>query len=73
MAAEEDADPTLRYAVGVRIDCLNLGEAVIEKVDKRGQSISLLVDFGGTKGERYMPLNLKTMRIIEEDHGVDDS
>ncbi|ALP53650.1 hypothetical protein Tel_11180 [Candidatus Tenderia electrophaga] len=72
VAVDEAADPTLRYIVGTRINCMNLGEAVIEKVEKRGQTISLLVDFGGTRGKKYMPLNLKTMTVIEEDNGPDD-
>ena len=73
IAVDESADPTLRYLVGVRIDCGVLGEGVIEKIAKRGQVISLMVDFGKIAGKKLMPLNLKTMRIIEEDHGVDDT
>ncbi len=72
VAVDEEADPTLRYRVGTKIDCLNLGEAIIEKVEKRGQTISLYVDFGGTRGKKYMALNLKTMTVIEEDDGPDD-
>ncbi|HED14143.1 MAG TPA: DUF3883 domain-containing protein [Gammaproteobacteria bacterium] len=72
VAVDEEADPTLRYKVGTKIDCLNLGEAIIEKVEKRGQTISLLVYFGGDRGEKYMALNLKTMTVIEKDNGPDD-
>ena len=72
VAVDEEEDPTLRYRVGTRIACLNLGEAIIEKVEKRGHTISLHVDFGRTIGKRYMALNLKTMTVIEEDDGPDD-
>ncbi len=34
---------------------------------------SLLVDFGTRKGKKYMALNLKTMKILEEDDGADNS
>ena len=46
VAVDEEEDHTLRYRVGTRIACLNLGEAIIEKVEKRGHTTSLLVDFG---------------------------
>ena len=72
VAVDEEEDPTLRYRVGTRIACLNLGEAIIEKVEKRGHTTSLHVDFGRTIGKRYMALNLKTMTVIEEGDGPDD-
>ena len=65
--SEETPDPTLRFIKGAIVDCGLLGVGTIVKVDKRGLTKSLIVDFGGTKGEKLMPINLKNMKIIEED------
>ncbi|MCG8014610.1 MAG: DUF3883 domain-containing protein [Candidatus Thiodiazotropha sp. 'RUGA'] len=72
VAVDEAADPTLRYKEGKKIDCGLLGVGTIEKVENRGMTKSLLVDFGETKGKKYLALNLKTMTVIEEDDGPDD-
>jgi hypothetical protein len=73
VAINENADPTLRFKTGVTIDCQNLGRAIIEKVEKRGQTISLIVNFLLSEERKYMPLNLRTMQIVEEKNGLDDS
>ena len=73
VASDEAADPTLRFKEGVKVDCGLLGVGIIEKVESRGMTKSLLIDFGKHKGKKYMALNLKTMEIVEEDDGSDDS
>lgn len=67
VAIDEAADPTLRFKEGFKVDCGLLGVGIIEKVENRGMTKSLLVDFGGDRGKKYMALNLKTMKVIEED------
>jgi len=73
VASDEAADPTLRFKEGIRVDCGLLGVGIIEKVESRGMTKSLLIDFGKRKGKKYMALNLKTMKIVEEGDGSDDS
>jgi hypothetical protein len=72
VAVDEAADPTIGFVVGARIDCGLLGEGVIGDVQERGQSRLLIVQFDDGRKSR-LPLNLKTMRIIEADDGDDDS
>jgi hypothetical protein len=59
--------------VGARISCENIGKGIIEKVVNQGQSIALIVNFGKHEGTKLMPLNLKTMAIIEEYDEPDES
>lgn len=73
VSIDEAADPTLRFKEGAMVDCGLLGVGSIEKVEKRGMTKSLLIDFGGTKGKKYLALNLKTMTVIEENDESDDS
>ena len=73
VSIDEAADPTLRFKEGAMVDCGLLGVGSIEKVEKRGMTKSLLIDFGGTKGKKYLALNLKTITVIEENYESDDS
>lgn len=73
VSIDEAADPTLRFKEGATVDCGLLGVGSIEKVEKRGMTKSLLIDFGGTKGKKYLALNLKTMTVIEENDESDNS
>jgi len=67
-AADEAADPTLRYRVGVKVDCGQLGVGTISSVDQRGKITSLLIDFGEGRGNKSLALNLNTMKIIEDEN-----
>lgn len=67
----EDSEDDLRggFSVGARIDCGLLGQGTIEKTETRGQSTYITVNFD-RGGSKYLPLNLKTMKLIldnEED------
>lgn len=72
VATDETADPTLRFVAGARIDCGVLGEGMIADVQQKGQSRLLIVHFDDGR-KRALPLNLKTMRIMEDTDGQDDS
>ena len=72
VAADEAADPTIGFVCGARIDCGLLGQGTIEDIQERGQTRLILVEFDDGR-KRLLPLNLKTMRIIEATDGDDDS
>ena len=63
-AAIEDEAPADGYIPGAHIDCGTFGVGVIKKVDQRGRTKRLHIDFGNGK-EFPMNLNVTTMKIID--------
>lgn len=69
---DETADPTLAFIPGAQVDCGPLGIGKILNVESRGYTKLLKVKFR-YEGERILPLNLQSMKIVEEENGDDDS
>ena len=73
-AADERADPTMRFVPGVRVRHERLGTGEIRKVVERGISKSLTIWFDRTQQEvPNVALNLAVIRVLEEDDGDDDT
>lgn len=69
---DEIADPTLVFTPGAQVDCGPLGIGEIISVESRGYTKLLRINFG-YEGERILPVNLQSMKIVEEENGDDDS
>jgi len=72
VATYEVVDPTIGFVAGALIDCGLLGAGQIVEVQNRGQIRHLVVNFDDGRLS-HLPLNLKTMRIIEDNDGEDDT
>ncbi|NTU73285.1 DUF3883 domain-containing protein [Candidatus Roizmanbacteria bacterium] len=69
---EENTDPTAAFIIGARIKHQNFGIGCIASKEQRGSTQLMIVEFD-QGGMRKVPLNLKVMEVIEEDHGEDVS
>lgn len=71
-ATEEEADPCYAFQPGVRISHEMFGIGVIEKLELRGATRMLRVQFE-RGGERIVPINLAVMTVLEDPSGEDNS
>jgi len=70
--ADERAEPELAFIAGARVKHQHFGFGRIESMEQRGSTRVMFIDFVDN-GRRTVTLNLKTMRVVEEEDDYDHS
>lgn len=69
---EDPEDPSLAFIEGARVKHQQYGIGFIVSLTVKGSTRVMVIDFE-QGGERTVSLNLRTMEVIEDDYGEDDS